>query len=99
MSLEQYTNQVREKAATAKTFGATIKFAFAEGGALYLDGTGEANVVDNRDDAAQCTVKVSLENFGKLIGRTLDPMTAFVTGKLKVEGDMKQAMNLQKLFG
>lgn len=99
MSLETYTQQVKEKAAAAKPFGATIKFVFAEGGALYLDGTGAANVVDNREDAAACTVKVSLENFGKLMGRQLDPVAAFMGGKIKVEGDMQQAMKLQKLFG
>lgn len=98
MSLEAFTSQVRANAAAKPALKATIKFAFDEGGAIYIDGSGDANEVHNDDKPAQCTVKMKLENFGKLMGRTLDPMTAFVSGKLKVEGDMSVAMKLQKIF-
>jgi hypothetical protein len=52
----------------------------------------------NDDAPADCTVKVSLEDFGKLMERKLDPMTAFMTGKIKIEGDMGVAMKLGNLF-
>ncbi len=98
MSLENYTVQVREKVGEASGLNATIKFAFTEGGALLIDGKSKPNQVSNDDTAADCTVKVSLENFGKLMERKLDPMTAFMTGKIKIEGDMGVAMKLGNLF-
>jgi len=99
MSLENYTEQVRSKVGEASGLNAVIKFAFAEGGALLIDGKSTPNAVNNDEGAAaDCTVKVSLEDFGKLMERKLDPMTAFMTGKLKIEGDMGVAMKLGKLF-
>ena len=67
-------------------------------GVLFIDGKSKPNAVHNDDVPADCTVKVSLEDFGKLMERKLDPMTAFMTGKIKIEGDMGVAMKLGKLF-
>lgn len=99
MSVEKYTEEVRNKVGDDSGLNATIKFAFDEGGVLFIDGASKPNVVDNTDRPAQCTVKLSQENFGKLMARQLDPMTAYMTGKLKLEGDMGVAMRLGKLFG
>jgi putative sterol carrier protein len=44
------------------------------------------------------TIAVSEENFQKLISGDLNPTTAYMTGKLKIKGDMGAAMKLQKLF-
>ena len=99
MSLENYTEQVRTKVGEASGLNAVIKFAFKEGGALLIDGKSTPNRVSNDDTAADCTVKVSLEDFGKLMERKLDPMTAFMTGKIKIEGDMGIAMKLGRVFG
>ena len=98
MSLENYTEQVRTKVGEASGLNAVIKFAFKEGGALLIDGKSTPNRVSNDDTAADCTVNVTLEDFGKLMERKLDPMTAFMTGKIKIEGDMGVAMKLGKLF-
>ncbi len=98
-SLEEFTESVRSKVGESSGLGSTIKFAFKEGGALLIDGKSTPNRVSNDDGPADCTVKVSLENFGKLMSKQLDPMTAFMTGKLTVEGDMGVAMKLGKLFG
>lgn len=98
-NLESITGTIREKVGADAGLNATIKFAFKEGGALFIDGKGTPNSVSNDEAAAaDCTVKVSLEDFGKLMERKLDPMTAFMTGKIKIEGDMGVAMKLGKLF-
>ena len=67
--------------------------------ALYIDGKSTPNTVSNDEGPADCTVKVSLEDFGKLMERKLDPTTAFMMGKIKIEGDMGVAMKLGKVFG
>jgi putative sterol carrier protein len=98
-NLESYTNTIREKVGADAGLKASIKFAFTEGGALFIDGKSSPNRVSNEDAPADCTVKVSLEDFDKLMSRKLDPTTAFMMGKIKIEGDMGVAMRLGKLFG
>lgn len=97
-NLESYTETVRSKVGEASGLNATIKFAFGDNEVLYIDGKSTPNAVHNRDEAAQCTVKLSLETFGKLMNRSLEPTVAFMTGKIKVEGDMGVAMKLGKVF-
>lgn len=99
MSLENYTETVRAKVEAANTdLKSTIKFAFNEGGTLFIDGKSKPNTVSNDDAEAQCTVKLGLDDFGKLMSGKLDPTTAFMMGKLKIEGDMGVAMKLGSLF-
>ena len=52
----------------------------------------------NDDKAADCTLKMDFADFAALIGGQLDGMTAFMTGKLKIEGDMGVAMKLQSIL-
>ena len=74
--------------------GKTIKIDFGgDEGVVYMDGAN--SLVSDADDAADTTIKVSWEDFQSLASGALDGMTAFMTGKLKVEGDMGNAMQLQ----
>jgi putative sterol carrier protein len=73
--------------------GKTIKLDFGGEGVILLDGN--ANAVTEDDGAADTTIKIAWEDWQALTTGALDPMTAFMTGKLKVEGDMSNAMQLQ----
>ena len=73
--------------------GKTVKIDFGDEGAILLDGAN--NLVSENDGAADTTIKVSWDDFQSLASGALDGMTAFMTGKLKVEGDMSNAMQLQ----
>lgn len=44
-----------------------------------------------------CKFIVSGENFLKLAADKLDPVLAFTTGKLKVEGSLEKALEFQKI--
>lgn len=77
--------------------GKTIKIDFgAENGVVFMDGAN--SLVSDADNPADTTIKVSWEDFQSLASGALDGMTAFMTGKLKVEGDMGNAMQLQGIF-
>jgi putative sterol carrier protein len=54
--------------------------------------------VSNENKDADCTISMSLENFLQLIEGELDPTTAYMFGKLKVEGSMGVAMKLSKVI-
>ena len=73
--------------------GKTVKIDFGDEGAILLDG--QNNLVSENDGAADTTIKVSWDDWQALSSGQLDGMTAFMTGKLKVEGDMSNAMQLQ----
>ena len=73
--------------------GKRVKIDFGGEGVVVLDGV--ANRVTEEDGPADTTLKVSWEDWQALADGRLDGMTAFMQGKLKVEGDMSNAMQLQ----
>ncbi len=73
--------------------GKRVKLDFGGEGSVMLDG--QANCVTEEDGAADTTIKVAWEDWQAMTDGTLDGMTAFMQGKLKVEGDMSNAMQLQ----
>ena len=63
--------------------GKRVKLDFGSEGVILLDG------------AADTTIKVNWEDWQAMAAGQLDGMTAFMTGKLRIEGDMSNAMQLQ----
>lgn len=47
---------------------------------------------------ADCGLKMSVENFKKLLQGNLNSATAFMTGQLKVKGNLNLALQLEKLL-
>src|SRR4051794_5899093 len=47
---------------------------------------------------ADCSITASEENFQKILSGEQNATSAYMTGKLKIKGDMGAAMKLQKLF-
>ena len=58
---------------------------------------GVIEVAEGGDDA-DVTFSASAENFEKILAGEQNATTAYMTGKLKIKGDMGAAMKLQKLF-
>ena len=74
--------------------GKRVKIDFGgDQGAVMLDGA--AQQVSEDDGVADTTIRVGWDDWQQLAAGQLDGMTAFMTGKLKVEGDMSNAMQLQ----
>jgi putative sterol carrier protein len=76
--------------------GKRVKIDFGADGVFLLDGV--ANQATEEDGPADTTLKVTWEDWQLLADGKLDGMTAFMQGKLKVEGDMSNAMQLQGVF-
>jgi putative sterol carrier protein len=62
--------------------------AIADGALTVTEGAGEGD----------CTISANEENFEKIVAGEQNPTTAYMTGKLKIKGDMGAAMKLQKIF-
>ncbi|MEA3031288.1 MAG: hypothetical protein QOJ53_1140 [Sphingomonadales bacterium] len=80
-------------AADAYLPGKRVKLDFGDEGVVLLDGVG--NAVTEEDGPADTTIKVAWGDWQDMADGKLDGMTAFMQGKLKVEGDMGNAMQLQ----
>ena len=97
MSLESNTAAVRAKVGSDSGLDATVKFVIDDG-VIYVDGRSSPNTVSNEDLEAECTITMSSEDFEALLAGELDPTMAFMTGKLKVDGNMSVAMNLKNVI-
>ncbi len=73
--------------------GKRVKIDFGAEGVVMLDGVAQ-NVTEAEGDA-DTTIKVAWADWEAMASGQLDGMTAFMQGKLKVEGDMGNAMQLQ----
>lgn len=98
MTLQDATDQVRKLADNnGGKLNATTNFQFDEG-VIHLDDTVSPTQVSNDDKSADCTIKMTLENFEKMLNGNLNPMMAMMMGKLSVDGDKGVAMKLAGLF-
>ena len=96
-TLAELTAKMKEGASKKSSFGNTVKFA-TDQGVVYIDGNQNPPSVTNDDKDADCTLRMDFSDFSDMIAGKLDGMTAFMTGKLKIEGDMGVAMKLQSIL-
>ena len=71
-------------------FDGTAKFVVEDEGSIMIDESGARA----GDEAADVTMTADADTFRSILDGDLNPTTAFMTGRLKVDGDMGQAMKL-----
>ena len=71
-------------------FDGSAKFVIEGEGALVIDGSG----VHAGDDDTDVTLTATAETFKAILDGEENATTAFMTGKLSVDGDMGTAMKL-----
>ncbi len=98
MSEASIYDLIQERASKSNALGNTLKFDLG-GSQVFIDGTGASNIVSTEDKEADCVISVSQEDFQSILSGELNPMNAFMGGKIKVKGDMGVAMKLQSLLG
>ncbi len=98
MSLDSITEQLRTRVGDDSGLGATVKFNLGGDGVIFVDAASSPNTVSNEDTDADCTIVISMKNFKKLLAGDLNPTTAFMLRKIKVEGDMGIAMKLSSVL-
>jgi putative sterol carrier protein len=99
-SVQEFFATLPERADAAKTAGMTNSYVFDIDGAgqwtVHVD-DGAVSVAEGAGDA-DATISASAEVFERIVAGEQNPTSAYMTGKLKVKGDMAAALKLQKLF-
>lgn len=98
MSLESATETIKGRVGNDAGLNATLKFDMGDAGVIFIDGKSTPSSVSNENKDADCTVGVALSDLEAMLAGDLAPTTAFMSGKLRVEGDMGVAMKLQSLM-
>jgi putative sterol carrier protein len=72
----------------------------AGGGSWSIDCTAPGGKIEAGTTAnAKCTVAATDQDFLAIVNGKLNPQMAFMSGKLKIQGDMGLAMKLQQILG
>jgi putative sterol carrier protein len=99
-SVQEFFQNLASRADTSKTAGMNNSYLFDIAGAgqwTVKVEEGAVTVVEGAEDA-DATISASEEIFQKIVAGEQNPTSAYMTGKLKIKGDMGAAMKLQKLF-
>ncbi len=73
-------------------FDGSAKFEIEGEGAVMVDGGGVREALDG--EAADVTMTADADVFQEIMSGDLNPTSAFMSGKLKLDGDMGTAMKL-----
>ena len=85
----------------AGSLRATFQFILSgeEGGSwLVTVANRTCTVTQEEAKAPDVTIKMAADDFVKMVTGELQPMTAFMQGKIRLKGDMTLAMKVQDLF-
>jgi putative sterol carrier protein len=99
-SPREFFESLESRIDSTKAAGLTASYRFEIDGAgtwLVDVDDGKVSVSENGGDA-DTTISASADTFMKIANGEQNPTSAYMSGKLKVKGDMGQAMKLQKLF-
>ena len=100
MAAKDFFDSLEQHADPAKLAGMTNSYLFeieGEGQWLVTVADGKLYVAEGGGEA-DATITASGETFDKIVAGEQNPTTAYMTGKLKIKGDLGAAMKLQKLF-
>ena len=75
-------------------FDGSAKFEIEGQGSVIIDASG----VRVSDDETEVTLSANLETFQEILEGDLDSTAAFMTGRLKLDGDMNTAMRLASVL-
>jgi putative sterol carrier protein len=78
-------------------FDGSVKFVIEGEGAVMVDGGGVRAAEDGDD--ADVTMTADADTFQDILAGDLNPTSAFMSGKLKLDGDMGTAMKLGSVLG
>jgi putative sterol carrier protein len=93
-TVEEITDRLRKALAGQSGLSKTITVDLKGEGYIHIAG----DQVTNENTPADCTIIVAREDLESMVRGELDPTMAFMQGKLKINGDMSVALQLQPIL-
>lgn len=84
---------------TAGRLQATYRFDIEGAGSWRLESAAGRVAVMESDAPADCVIRADEQTFLRIVRGEQSPMGAYMTGKVKVEGDLGLALRLREIFG
>lgn len=75
-------------------FQGSVRFDMNDDGFLRV----QDETVTKEEGEADCTITASMDTFQEMFEGQLDPTAAFMTGKIRIDGDMGVAMRLAQVL-
>lgn len=79
-------------------YSGTAKFEIVGEGSVMVDGSQSPPAIAAGDGDADVTISAEQDVFADMMAGDLDPTSAYMSGKLSIDGDMGQAMKLAQLL-
>jgi putative sterol carrier protein len=100
MSAREFFETLESRVDQSKTAGMNNSYLFdIDGAGKWKVDVQDGNVTVTQDaEDADVTITTTEDTFEKIVSGEQNATSAYMTGKLKVKGDMGAAMKLQKLF-
>ena len=100
MEPREFFETLESRVDSSKTAGMNNSYVFdIEGAGVWqVDVTDGTIQVTEDGTEGDVTIRATEETFKAIANGEQNPTTAYMTGKLKIDGDMGAAMKLQKLF-
>jgi putative sterol carrier protein len=96
--LDDLTSRIATVVSDMDAVGFDLKFDLSADGIIHVAAKDGPVVVSNEDNDAETTLRMSASDLQQLLDGKLNPTTALMFGKIKIDGDMSNAMSLTSMF-
>lgn len=96
--LDQLTRRIETLVDGREPIGFDVRFDLGESGSIFVAGKAAPITVDTESREADTVFRIAAADLLSMLDGELAPMMAYMQGKLKVDGDLGQALQLTRIF-
>ena len=98
LSVAEFTQGMQKLLNNHSQLETRIKLVLEDDGVIFIDGSSNPNSVSNEDKEADVTLSMSLDTLNRLYRREINPAVAAMTGKIRIQGNLLDALKLEAVL-